>query len=212
MDCEKSEIVPVEEPTWPPTKEEIDALVPQPKRATKWGKRTMGIPWTKIEEAMIAGENPNDVSKKYNVPYNTIRVHCSRHKICVPTQRMIRVVSKNMEKAVQSAAEKVAKSWLEKGEEHRQDAFNVAHESLKKFQAKAPRTFRELESADRIARRAAGLETADVIQQTLVNVNEAINDFDQPQEAVLESFEHPMEIETAPLEQSGPNSNSAQEQ
>lgn len=71
---------------------------------------------------------------------------------------------------------RAAIDWAKRGEDHRELGFTIAHESVKKFKPRSPKNFRELEIADRIARRNAGLETAEVIQQTLVHINEAIED------------------------------------
>lgn len=70
--------------------------------------------------------------------------------------------------------ENQGKDWGKKGEKHRELAFQLAHESLKKFKATKPRSFKELDIADRIARRAAGLENDSIVQQTLVHINEAV--------------------------------------
>jgi hypothetical protein len=66
------------------------------------------------------------------------------------------------------------KDWGKLGETHRERAFRTAHESLKKFRPRVPKDFKELDLADRIARRAAGLENDSVVQQTLVHINEAV--------------------------------------
>ena len=71
---------------------------------------------------------------------------------------------------------KKSRDWGKSAEEHRELAFDIAHSSVKKFKAKRPATFRDLEIADKMARRAAGLDNAEVIQQTLVHINEAIEE------------------------------------
>ena len=90
------------------------------------------------------------------------------------------------EKAAENAIAKKADEWLEKGENHRKVAFNLAHDSLKLMKAKAPSNFREAELADKIARRAAGLDTQDVVSQTLININEAMSADDEPTPVVIE--------------------------
>jgi hypothetical protein len=162
------------------------APVAEPTLRPKKSKRTstLEIPWQEIEECLRAGERVTDLAKLYKLAPSTIRAHCSRNKMPC-NRRMVKTISKEMEQVVRAAAEEAAKSWLEKGEEHRKVAFDIAHESVSKFKARAPRNFRELEAADKIARRAAGLEVADVVQQTLVNVNEAIDSFEMPQEATV---------------------------
>lgn len=39
-----------------------------------------------------------------------------------------------------------------------------------------PQSWKDFDLADRAARRAAGLENAEVVQQTLIQINEAINE------------------------------------
>jgi hypothetical protein len=140
------------------------------------------IPWDKIEHDLQHGMSMPEAARRYDVKYDTIKKHVKLNHIVIPSRQLQRNVERNLHKVVEAALEKVADKWAEKGENHRKVAFDVAHASVKKFKAKAPRNFRELEAADKIARRAAGLETADVVQQTLINVNEAIDNFDEPRE------------------------------
>lgn len=50
--------------------------------------------------------------------------------------------------------------------------------SLKRMKPRAPKNFREAEVCDKIARRSAGLDKVDVVQQTLIQLNERIEGFD----------------------------------
>ena len=85
------------------------------------------------------------------------------------------------------------KDWGKKGDKHREEAFKVANASLKKFRARAPKDFKELDIADRIARRAAGLENDSIVQQTLVHINEAVEGHAENQ--VIEAYEVRPELE-----------------
>jgi hypothetical protein len=124
------------------------------------------VPWEAVREAI---ENDQmtfaEAGDKFDIRPHTIANRAKRH-LWRYSDRARKVARDN------SANHKT--SWSEKGEEHRRIAFEKAHESVKRFQPKAPTSFRELEAADRIARRAAGLETAEVVQQTLVHVSEMI--------------------------------------
>jgi predicted DNA-binding protein YlxM (UPF0122 family) len=94
---------------------------------------------------------------------------------------------------------KKTRNWGKSAEEHREAAFDIAHASVKKFKARTPKSFHDLDIADKIARRAAGLDNAEVIQQTLVHINEAIEEHAEvieadssklpDQEAVVEDAE-----------------------
>ena len=59
--------------------------------------------------------------------------------------------------------------------------FDKASGAIEKAKMRPPKSWKEFDLADRAARRAAGLENADVIQQTLIHVNEL--DAEQPIEA-----------------------------
>jgi hypothetical protein len=140
------------------------------------------IDWKPIEDDLLAGMTIADASKKYYLKVDTIGKHVRRTQLPIPNQKLVRNLERKLngvvEKAASAAVEKVVDNWLEKGNEHRRVAFEKAHESIKLFEPKSPKSFRELEAADKVARRAAGLETAEMVQQTLINVNERIEDFD----------------------------------
>lgn len=137
--------------------------------------------WEVIERECIAGLSFPDAERKFGVKADTIRKHARRGQWPTPYAivRRARELAKPS-RALDSAAE----SWNERGEKHRELAFEKTNESIKKFRIRAPANFRELEAADKVARRAAGLENAETIQQTLVQINEA-GDAEQPIEATV---------------------------
>jgi hypothetical protein len=135
------------------------------------------IPWDRIVKLVEAGLPPADAARRFDVKYDTVKKYLARKGIKAKTTTDLKV-------AVAATLDALVNDWAEKGEIHRALAFQKAHESLKMFRPKAPRNFRELEAADKVARRAAGLETADIVQQTLINVNEAIEKFDEPVDLV----------------------------
>jgi transposase len=134
--------------------------------------------WKLIDADLVAGMTTKEAAFKHGVKMDTIQTHIRRTKLAIPSNELIR----NLERRLANVQEKVVvaavESWLEKGEQHRQKAFEIGHESVKKFTARAPKDFKELEIADKIARRAAGLDVADTVQQTLINVNERVENFE----------------------------------
>ena len=50
--------------------------------------------------------------------------------------------------------------------------FDKASGAIEKARMRPPKSWREFDLADRVARRAAGLENADVVQQTLIHIDE----------------------------------------
>ena len=56
--------------------------------------------------------------------------------------------------------------------------FDKASSAIEKAKMRPPKSWKEFDLADRAARHAAGFENADVIQQTLIHINEL--DAEQP--------------------------------
>lgn len=104
-----------------------------------------------------------------------------------------RLISHREKQKIQK--DKGKRDWGKSGEAHREAAFKVAHESLKKFKAIKPKSFKELDLADRIARRAAGLENDSIVQQTLVHINEAVEGHAEDQVVEANVIEEALALE-----------------
>ena len=63
----------------------------------------------------------------------------------------------------------VTETWAEKAEAHRQKMFKLASDALDKASIPPPKNWRDAETADKIARRASGLDD-DSGQRTLVQI------------------------------------------
>lgn len=128
---------------------------------------------------------PQLCAKFPNVKSASIRKAVERGTLIIPANTLPKLTRK----AIERAAERKADEWVAKGEEHRRVVFDVAHDSLKLMHPKAPRNFREAEAADKMARRAAGLDVSDTVNQTLININEAMAADEEPRpvEATVEA-------------------------
>jgi hypothetical protein len=98
------------------------------------------------------GNSFKDASAKFKVPYSTVRKMASRKgwtkKAVEESQRTI------IERVSQIAAE----TWAEKAEAHRRKMYALASDALAQAKLPPPKNWRDVETADKIARRAAGLE------------------------------------------------------
>jgi hypothetical protein len=155
------------------------------------------IAWDAVRAAFYENHlSVPQVAEKFNLKRKTLYEKCNREgwKHVKDSTRKARV------KLAERVAGKIIKmgpegmNWTEAGETHRQLAFEIAHASVAKFKPRAPKNFRELEAADKMARRAAGLETAEVLAPTLIQVNELINEA-EPQ--VFEAKEVPPQVTDA---------------
>lgn len=168
--------------------------------------KKMGAPspfdWVPIEhDACVNGLTAPELEAKYGIKANTINQHARRnkwpwaHKIIPEIQR--RAIAVGAARAVREVAEE----WSQRGEDHRNLVFNLAHDSLKKMKPKAPKNFRDAKMADDMARRAAGLETSENVNQTLIQINDSIDDFDAPrpikEAQVVPTEEQPTDVEAS---------------
>jgi hypothetical protein len=127
--------------------------------------------WREIELACVAGMSFVDAEKQFGVKSNTIRIRATR--LNWPTPAAIARRAKQLTtRPSPSALDKVAESWTEKAELHRGAAFAKASKAIAASKIAPPRTWHDFDLADKAARRAAGLDNTEVVQQTLVNINE----------------------------------------
>jgi hypothetical protein len=137
--------------------------------------------WKAIEAAVcIGGLGYSECARKFDVSVFAIMQKARRNKWPVPSmiQKRAEALQSERYKKVQEqrykpyeqqrnsnaqAAEVIAQSWAEKGEQHRALAFNLAHSSLKTAaKTGLPVTdWGEAEKADRMARRSSGLDDAE---------------------------------------------------
>jgi hypothetical protein len=85
----------------------------------------------------------------------------------------------------------IATQWAKRGEAHRFLVFDKASGAIQKANMRPPKSWKEFDLADRAARRAANLENAEVVQQTLIHINEAIEGYDSEVIEVGMSGENP---------------------
>jgi hypothetical protein len=183
---------------------ENQSKVGQPTTSVKNADGEM-VPWDLVRDAcnVPSGRKSDptfltvgEASKKFKIKMATISARAKREG-----WRMMLRHEKN------KLVAKAEKDWAKLGDTHREHAFKIGHESLKRFKPRAPKNFRELDIADRIARRAAGLENDSVVQQTLVHINEAVEG--HAEEQVIEAYEvdntPPLGLEAANTDESSPN-------
>jgi hypothetical protein len=146
---------------------------------------------TNIEGAKVAW---NDVKNACEIEGITIAEVCTRYKLKYPAVyaratrgkwSVISSIKKRAKELQEREAEltTTAAQWAKRGETHRLLVFDKASGAIQKAKMRPPKSWKEFDLADRAARRAAGLENADVVQQTLIHLNEI--GAEQPIEAEL---------------------------
>ncbi len=133
-----------------------------------------------------------EAAATFSIPEPTLRAYAkdNQWKSIPDVVRKAKIVLRNKREVATIAAKQITDSWAARGERHRKRVMDIAEESLKSLKKVPVKSARDLEMVDKAARRAAGLEVADTVNQTLIQVNEAINQHaggepDEPIEAEL---------------------------
>lgn len=118
-----------------------------------------------------------EASFKFDVPESTLRQYSIQHswKVTAEIVKQARAIVKSKRELANLAAEQAVSTWAARGERHRKRIMDIAEASLKNIKKVPVKSARDLETIDKAGRRAAGLEVADTVNQTLIQVNEAIN-------------------------------------
>jgi transposase len=131
---------------------------------TKVAKET----WLAIKTCYLAGMSTNDIAAKFEINRNTISIKAwkmgwnklRRLPDSVPTDKAL----------VEKVADMLETDWKTKGSAHRRLVFEKANSALREANLPAPRTWKDAQIADSMARKAAGLEDAENTKSTIVNV------------------------------------------
>jgi hypothetical protein len=129
--------------------------------------------WKAIEAAICIGAlGYTECGRKFNISPHAIMMKAKRHGWAVPSKIAKRVdaLQKSVtERAVcernracnDKVVDTIAESWAERGEAHRALTFNLAHSELKAASKRGLpiEDWSAAEKADRMARRAAGLDS-----------------------------------------------------
>jgi len=139
------------------------------------------VPWKNVKNACeIEGLTITEVCARYKLKDPAIYARATRAK-----WKVISSIEKRAKELQKREAEltTTAAQWAKRGEAHRFLVFDKASGAIQKAKMRPPKSWKEFDLADRAARRAAGLESADVVQQTLIHLNEI--GAEQPIEAEL---------------------------
>lgn len=130
--------------------------------------------WDKIRDGFIAGIPSRDLQEMFGPTPEAIRKRAEREKWPTPARitkmrREFGLENHVSGKHVDDLARAMAELETEKILRHRALVARMAHEKLKQSTLAPPKNWRDAEIADKMARRALGLEDGPQ-QQTLINL------------------------------------------
>ena len=128
--------------------------------------------WRQVELACVAGMSYSEAAKQFGVKVNTVRAKAVRHNWPTPQNVGKRAKELSAKPSATTALDKIAGDWQEKAENHRVTVFDKTSTAIAKSNLQPPKNWKDFDIVDKAARRSAGLDNTEVLQQTLVNINE----------------------------------------
>lgn len=153
----------------------------------------LGVNWEEIKQyMMLSGATFEDAACKFSsdeeeVSHWAIRKRAEREQWPLP-ERVAKKAQELVQKIVQNndLSDKSAQNWAQNGENHRALAFKVASKAMNSVAAAPPevKDWSDVERIDKIARRAAGLDTTETTVQANVSFQMLGERFERPVEGV----------------------------
>lgn len=137
--------------------------------------KALDVDWAAIERACTAGMSFQEAERVFGIPSDTIYKRSVRKAWIVPTkiEKIVREVSER-EKTMQIVGNTVGQTWAERGEAHRRMVFEKAYGGLTSAQLPTPKSWKDAEIADKMARRAAGLDNAETQVNNMFHIGAPI--------------------------------------
>lgn len=117
--------------------------------------------WILAKESVVGGHNnQKEAAEKYGLSYDALRKRCEREQWAIP-ERVLKAVTELSHNRI--LTKEKAENWSEKAELHKILAFEVANAALSKLKDAplAINEWRDADIADKMARRAVGLDNDD---------------------------------------------------
>ena len=152
------------------------------------------IPWDIIRVEFSHGASLSQLADKYGVAFGTLSARSSRENWMETRPQSHIQKSQSVQSALVEAARSQGQSLAEAGQAYAARVFSKVSRLVDEANLPPLKNWRDAEVADKIARRAAGLDTADVQINTVVGIG---MDTDGP--AFTPTFEgNPGEVVTLP--------------
>lgn len=127
----------------------------------------LDIPWDVVRVEYSHGLSLSQLADKYGVEKDTLKRRCSREKwVSLRPEAHVPSVST----ALAEGARNVGTSLAERGQAYAARMFEKASKLAESANIKEVRSVKDLEIIDKIARRSAGLDTADVQINTVIGM------------------------------------------
>jgi transposase len=135
------------------------------------GKVRAHIPketWLAVKTCYLSGMSTKDIAERFEINMDTVVT-----RVCKAGWNKLRVLPESVpveRSMVEKVAEILEDDWKSKGSAHRRMMFSKANTALREANLPAPRTWKDAQIADQIARKAAGLDEDENKMTAVVNI------------------------------------------
>ena len=113
--------------------------------------------WDAVKVSYLSGMTCKQISQRFGIPEKTVSTKAFKAGWSKVIKDSINSVVPD-EKILEKTADILESEWRSKGAGHRAHVFKIAHEALKRATLPAPRSWKEAQIADNMARKAVGLD------------------------------------------------------
>lgn len=126
--------------------------------------------WSGVQRLVETGTvGYSEAAKKMGVSVAALRQRAYRERWLSP-ERVRKAAGVLCRVMPEEVLEDAADSWRERGDRHRLRVFDLAHEALQRADLPAPKTWRDAQVADNMARKAIGLDEDSAKGSHFINV------------------------------------------
>lgn len=127
--------------------------------------------WATVQRLIESGAiGYGEAAKRMGVSVQAVRQRAYRGRWLSQDRIKRRAASLLCSVMPEEVLEDAADSWRERGDRHRLRLFDLAHEALQRADLPAPKTWRDAQVADNMARKAIGLDEASAKASHVINV------------------------------------------
>jgi len=112
--------------------------------------------WNAVKVCYLHGMNPKDIAKRFGMPENTVYTKVSKEKWHQIKKEA--VAQEPAPEAIEMVAQVMEEDWRAKGAAHRSMVYEMATKALKSAALPSPRSWKDAQIADNMARKAVGLD------------------------------------------------------
>lgn len=133
--------------------------------------RALAVNWDAIRVAFAHGTSIPELSKRYEISEGTLKARSAREKwVDMRPETHATIATDAVLEAAKQGAKVLGKSWAERGEDYRRMVFEKTSKLMEQATLAPPKNWKDAEVADKMARRAAGLDNLETQVNTIIGI------------------------------------------